>query len=73
MGSVRPRRETHGAAPIERERRSAIMTRESLHRLVDQVDDDTAEELLEFAEWLLQEQQRVRRAMVQTGIAEAAR
>lgn len=35
------------------------MSRETLHELVDRVDEDTAEELLEYAEWLLQEQAKV--------------
>jgi hypothetical protein len=35
-----------------------MKTRESLHELVDHVDEDTAEELLEYAEWLLREQAR---------------
>jgi putative tryptophan/tyrosine transport system substrate-binding protein len=33
-----------------------VTTREQLHQLVDQVDDDTAEEILGLAEWLLREQ-----------------
>jgi hypothetical protein len=40
-------------------RRGAMTSRQSLHELVDQVDDDTAEELLEFTAWLLQEQAKV--------------
>jgi hypothetical protein len=48
-----------------------MTTREQFHQLADQVDDDTAEEVLEFARWLLREQaaQAARTAPYWTGNA----